>query len=76
VLADLKMPGMDDLRLLAQLRNADPNLPVVVVTAFGGVDTPSRVMRLGAFDCLTKPVSLGELLKAVDRVMEHRRTRA
>jgi DNA-binding NtrC family response regulator len=76
VLTDLKMPGMDGLQLLGKLRDADPDLPVVVMTAFGEVETAVRAMRSGARDYLAKPVNMGELCVVVEREMEHRRVRA
>jgi two-component system response regulator HydG len=76
VLTDLKMPGMDGLQLLGKLREADPELPVIVMTAFGDVETAVRAMRSGARDYLAKPVNVGELGLVVAREMEHRRVRA
>jgi DNA-binding NtrC family response regulator len=76
VLTDLKMPGMDGLQLLGRLRETDPDLPVVVMTAFGEVDTAVRAMRSGARDYLAKPVNVGELSIVVARELEQRRIRA
>jgi len=76
VLTDLKMPGMDGLALLDKLRADDPDLPVIVMTAFGEVETAVRAMRAGARDCLAKPVNVGELSVVVARELELRRIRA
>jgi DNA-binding NtrC family response regulator len=75
VLTDLKMPGMDGLQLMARLREGDPDLPVVVMTAFGEVETAVRAMRSGARDYLSKPVNVGELSVVVARELEQRRIR-
>ncbi len=75
VLTDLKMPGMDGLQLLAKLHEGDPDLPVVVMTAFGEVETAVRAMRSGARDYLAKPVNVGELSVVVARELEQRRLR-
>ncbi len=75
VLTDLKMPGMDGLALLARLRENDPDLPVVVMTAFGEVETAVRAMQSGARDYLAKPVNVGELSLVVSRELEQRRIR-
>ena len=57
VLLDLIMPGMDGLAVLAQLRPTHPDLPVIVLTAQGGIDTAVAAMRAGANDFLVKPAS-------------------
>ena len=75
VLTDLKMPGMDGLQLLAKLRESDPDLPVIVMTAFGEVETAVRAMRSGARDYLAKPVNVGELSVVVARELDQRRIR-
>ena len=76
VVTDLKMPGMDGLQLLAKLREGDPDLPVIVMTAFGEVETAVKAMRSGARDYLSKPVNVGELSVVVARELEQRRLRA
>ena len=75
VLTDLKMPGMDGLQLLAKLHESDPDLPVIVMTAFGEVETAVRAMRSGARDYLAKPVNVGELSVVVARELDQRRIR-
>src|SRR5215831_12029773 len=75
VLTDLKMPGMDGLQLLSKLRESDPDLPVIVMTAFGEVETAVRAMRSGARDYLAKPVNVGELSVVVARELDQRRIR-
>jgi DNA-binding NtrC family response regulator len=75
VLTDLKMPGMDGLALLARLREDSPDLPVVMMTAFGEVETAVRAMQAGARDYLAKPVNVAELIVVVARELEHRRIR-
>jgi len=76
VLTDLKMPGMDGIQLLGKIRENDPELPVVMMTAFGDVDTAVGAMRAGARDYLSKPVNVGELSVVVAREMAGRRLRA
>jgi two-component system response regulator HydG len=75
VLTDLKMPGMDGIQLLGRLREQDPELPVVVMTAFGEVETAVGAMRAGARDYLSKPVNVGELSLVLARELEQRRLR-
>jgi DNA-binding NtrC family response regulator len=76
VVTDLKMPGMDGLQLLAKVREGDADLPVIVMTAFGEVETAVKAMRSGARDYLSKPVNVGELSVVVARELEQRRLRA
>ena len=63
VLTDVKMPGMDGLEFCRQLNEHRPDLPVIVMTAYGSMETSIEALRAGAFDFVTKPVEL-ELLKA------------
>jgi DNA-binding NtrC family response regulator len=76
VLTDLKMPGMDGIQLLAKIHENDADLPVIVMTAFGEVETAVGAMRSGARDYLSKPVNVGELSVVVARELTERRIRA
>ena len=67
VVTDLKMPKMDGIELLRKLHEQDPNLPVIVATAFGDVNTAVQAMRAGAEDYVTKPVDFDALLVALER---------
>lgn len=73
VVTDLRMPGMTGLELLEKAREIDDCLPVVVMTAFGAVDTAVEAMKSGAFDYITKPFEGDELIVAVKRAIEHAR---
>src|SRR5688572_7633471 len=75
VLTDLNMPGMDGVELLRKLKEHDAELPVVLMTAFGGVETAVTAMREGAADYLTKPLNLDELSIVLERALERRRLR-
>jgi DNA-binding NtrC family response regulator len=70
VLTDLNMPGMDGVELLGKLKELNPELPVVLMTAFGGVETAVTAMRQGAADYLTKPLNLDELTIVLARTLE------
>jgi two-component system response regulator HydG len=76
VVTDLRMPGMDGLDLLARLRERDPQLPVIVVTAFGDVASAVAAMRAGAADYITKPIDLDQLSLGIERALERRDLRA
>lgn len=71
VVTDLKMPGLTGIELLERLREIDSELPVVLMTAFGTIDTAVSAMKLGAFDYITKPFQGDELVIAVRRACQH-----
>ncbi len=69
VLTDLRMKGMQGLELLSEIRKAKPEVGVILMTAFGSVETAVEAMRHGASDYLTKPVKKDELIRVVERVI-------
>ncbi|MGA2233445.1 MAG: sigma-54 dependent transcriptional regulator [Tepidisphaeraceae bacterium] len=71
VLTDMRMPEMDGLTLLGHLRQIAPQTPVIVVTAFGTVETAVTAMRAGAYDYLLKPVQFDDVLMKVQRALEY-----
>ena len=75
VLSDLNMPGMDGVELLRKLKEYSVELPVVLMTAFGGVETAVTAMRDGATDYLTKPLNTDELLIVLARCLESAKLR-
>lgn len=73
VLADIKMPEMDGLQLLELLKRDHPNMTVVMMTAFGGVETAVEAMRCGAYDFITKPFDHETLLVRMEKALERSR---
>jgi DNA-binding NtrC family response regulator len=73
VLTDLKMPGMDGIELVKRIRAMPDPAAVVVMTAFGAVQSAVDAMRAGATEYLTKPLNFEELMLVLERVLEHRR---
>ena len=71
VITDLMMPGMSGLDLLRKIRADYPEILVIVVTAFGTVETAVEAMKAGAYDYVTKPVNMDELRLIVSRGLEH-----
>ena len=69
VLTDLRMKGMQGLELLTQIKRDYPDINVVLMTAFGSVETAVEAMKHGASDYLTKPVKKDELIRVVERVI-------
>ncbi len=67
LLADINMPGMSGLDLLSRAKAARPELPVIMVTAYGDADTRRRALESGAADLLPKPVDFAALRAEVDR---------
>jgi two-component system, response regulator, stage 0 sporulation protein F len=61
VLSDINMPGMDGLELLDEIKQRRPNLPVMMVTAYGDDERKRRARELGAFEFITKPVDFDRL---------------
>ncbi|MBI4591784.1 MAG: response regulator [Candidatus Rokubacteria bacterium] len=76
VLLDLKMPGVDGLRVLEEAKVVAPHIPVVMVTAYGDLPSAAQAMRLGAYDYLTKPFDNDEILLSVRRALERRELEA
>jgi DNA-binding NtrC family response regulator len=74
-LIDIKMPGMDGMELQARLKEADPDLAVVVMTGYASVETAVQALKQGAYDYITKPVDPDELSHLVANALEHQRAR-
>jgi DNA-binding NtrC family response regulator len=75
VLTDLRLPGMDGISVLRQAKESDPDCPVIVMTAFGTIETAVEAMKLGAYDFVQKPVDVDYLLLLLRRCREHRELR-
>ncbi|MGH7184163.1 MAG: sigma-54-dependent transcriptional regulator, partial [Nitrospiraceae bacterium] len=73
VLSDISMIPCSGLDLLDSFRKTMPEMPIVLLTAFGSVDTAIQAMKHGAFDYIAKPVDLDELVLTMKRAVEHRR---
>ncbi|WP_139257374.1 sigma-54-dependent transcriptional regulator [Desulforamulus aeronauticus] len=69
VILDLKMPEMDGLEVLIKAKDLLPNLPVIMITAHGTIDTAIEAMKLGATDYITKPFDLDELKLVVKQAI-------
>jgi DNA-binding NtrC family response regulator len=75
VVTDLSMPGMDGLELLRTIRERDPSLPVILVTAHGSERIAIKAIRSGAYEYVTKPFDLDEMSTVLDRALEARSLR-
>jgi DNA-binding NtrC family response regulator len=72
VLTDLNMPGMNGIDFCAELHINRPDLPVVIMTAFGSLETAIAALRAGAYDFVTKPVDFDLLGFCLERALQHR----
>ena len=70
IVTDLKMPGMNGLELLKAVRTLSPEIEVILVTAFGTVETAVDAMKVGAYDYVTKPLKRTEIVSAVRKALE------
>jgi DNA-binding NtrC family response regulator len=72
VLSDLHLDGSDGISLLESLRQTHANLPVIIMTAFGSVETTKQALRAGAYDYLLKPLDVNDLLDTVKKALSTR----
>jgi len=73
ILLDLLMPGLDGLEVLKRIKKVDPEVPVIIITAYGSVESALSAIKMGAYDYIQKPFKNDELLMTISRALEHRR---
>ncbi len=73
VLTDLRMPQTDGIDLCGQIREIQPDIPVVLMTAFGSLETAIRAIRAGTYDFITKPIEMEILAITLERAVSHSR---
>ncbi|OEU71911.1 MAG: Fis family transcriptional regulator [Desulfuromonadales bacterium C00003093] len=71
VISDIKMPGIDGLEVLQRIKTCEPDIPVIMITAFATVEMSIQALRKGAYDMLTKPFEPDELLFRVRNALNH-----
>ncbi|MBM4149021.1 MAG: sigma-54-dependent Fis family transcriptional regulator [Lentisphaerae bacterium] len=76
VISDLVLPDRDGLSVLEEIARVDRRIPVLIITAYGSVETAVRAMRSGAYDYITKPLDLDELQAKLARAVETSRLRS
>jgi DNA-binding NtrC family response regulator len=69
VVSDVKMPDLDGLDLLREVREVHPTPSVITITAFGSIDTAIRAVKLGAFDYITKPFQIEQLVLVIEKAL-------
>lgn len=72
VLSDFRMSGMNGIELLVSLKNLNPDIEVIIMTAYGSVESATEAMKLGAVDYITKPVDLHRLQVMIRNILERR----
>ena len=75
VISDLKMPGMDGIELFDEVRDIRPDIPVIIITAYGSLEIADEAMKKGVADFVTKPFRKDNILFTINRVLELARVR-
>jgi len=75
IISDIKMPEMTGLEFATELQRIRPEIPLILITAFGSIETAIEAMRRGAFHYVVKPFKLAEMSVNVERALEHRKLR-
>jgi len=70
VITDLKMPGLDGMDLLDAIKRTNEDMPVIVITAYGTVESALETMRKGGFDYITKPFKKEQILYTIDKALK------
>lgn len=70
ILSDINMPGMSGLEMLPIVRSARPDVPVIMITAYGDTETRRKALENGATDLLTKPIDFAALRHEIDARLE------
>jgi DNA-binding NtrC family response regulator len=70
IISDLKMPGLDGIELLDAVKRFNPDTPVILMTAYGTIESASEAMEKGGFDYITKPFRIDQILFTIDRAMK------
>ena len=71
ILSDINMPGMSGLELLPKAKAARPDVPVIMITAYGDAETKRQALERGAEALLTKPIDFGTLRSEIETRIEH-----
>src|SRR4030043_337273 len=70
IITDLKMPGMDGIELISGVRKIDKSIPILIITAYGSIESAEEAIHKGAYDYITKPFRKEKILIAINRALE------
>jgi len=70
VITDLKMPGLDGVEILDAVKRYDENIPVIIMTAYGTIETAEEALSKGAFDFITKPFRKEQILFTIEKALK------
>lgn len=70
LITDLKMPGMDGIELIAEIRKIDAHIPLSIITAYGSTESAEEAVNKGAYDYITKPFRKEQILNSVNTAMK------
>src|SRR3989304_9178255 len=73
MLLDIWLPGMDGMEALKQIKVLKPELPVIMISGHGNIETAVKCTKLGAYDFIEKPLSIEKVLLSIERALEHRK---
>jgi DNA-binding NtrC family response regulator len=73
LITDLRMPDVDGIELIEMVKQIDDQLPFMIITAYGTIESAVEAMRKGAFDYITKPFRQEQILLTIEKVMKWRR---
>ncbi len=76
VVLDIWLPGIDGIQVLDQIKKKHPNLPVLIISGHGTIETAVKAVKLGAYDFIEKPIDLDKFLLKVERALEESRLRS
>lgn len=76
VITDMRMPLMDGFEVLREIKKMDDSVGVIMITAYGEVESYLEAMNLGAFEYINKPVRVNELKRVITKVLDERRKKA
>ena len=70
VISDLKMPGLDGLELIDAIKKIDEDIPIIIMTAYGTIESATEAIQKGGFDFITKPFRKEQILFTIDKALK------